>query len=103
MAHTLSIIEHRQGAARFADEALCLALGAGLTLGIFLGVAHFESVKQAEQQPEIEDLRVVSAITEPPPPKVDAHPDQVSVEVPLTGLEIGASDSPVKLAVVRQT
>jgi len=100
MADTLSITEYRQGTARVADEALCLVLGAGLTLGLFLCVAHFESVKPASLQPEIEDLRVVSAISEPPPPKVESHPEQVNISVPLTGLEIGPSDSSVKLAVV---
>jgi TonB family protein len=100
MAAALSIIDHRHGAARIADEALSLVLGAGLTLGLFLGVAHFESTKPVAPHPEIEDLRLVSAIAEPPPPKVEAHPEQVSVTAPLTGIEIGASDSPVRLAVV---
>jgi len=94
------MIEHRHGAARLADEALCLALGSGLTLGIFLCVAHFERAKPVAPATEIEDARVVSAISEPPPPKVEVHQDPVSVSSPLTGLEIGASDSPVRLAVV---
>ncbi len=100
MEHTLTMIEHRHGAARLADEALCLALGSGLTLGIFLCVAHFERSKPVAPATEIEDARVVSAIAEPPPPKVEVHQDPVSVSSPLTGLEIGASDSPVRLAVV---
>lgn len=88
------------GAVRLADEALCLVLGAGLTLGLFLGVAHFENVKPVAQPPEIEDLRTASAVFEPPPPKVEEHPEQTEVVAPLTGLDIGASDSPVKLSVV---
>ncbi len=100
MAEALSIIEHRQGAARFADEAVCLLLGAALTLGIFVCVAHFEIATPAAPKSDIEDLRVLSAFAEPPPPKVDPRPEEASLSPPLTGLEIGPSDSPVKLAVV---
>lgn len=100
MSETLSIIEYRQGAAKVADEALCLLLGAGLTLGLFLGMAHFEIGAPSAARQEIEDLRVFSAIAEPPPPKVDLNAEQPKVSEPLTGLEIGASDSQVKLSVV---
>jgi TonB family protein len=89
-----------QGASSFLDEAASLLVGAGFTLGVFLCVAHFERAGPSDAQPEIEDLRIASAYVEPPPPKVDAHPEQASVTPPLTGLDISASDSPVKLAVV---
>lgn len=100
MEDVLTLVEERQGAARLADEALCLGLGGGLTLAIFLCVAHFERRPETAPRVEIEDARVVSAIAEPPPPKVEVHPDQPSVSSPLTGIEIGASDSPVRIAVV---
>jgi hypothetical protein len=83
-----------------ADEALCLLLGAGLTFGLFLGMAHFENVKPVAPAPEIEDLRSIAAISEPPPPRVEDHSQAPDSIVPLTGIEIAASDSPVKLAVV---
>jgi TonB family protein len=100
MPATLPNLAHRSGAARLADEALCLLLGSGLTLGLFIGVAHFEDVKAAAPPPDIEDLRAASAIFEAPPPKAEERPEQADVAAPLTGLEIGASDSPVKLSVV---
>ena len=100
MSETLSIIEYRHGAAKVADETLCLLMGAGLTFVIFFGVAHFEMARPAASAPEIEDLRVMSAFMEPPPPKVDERPDQVSLSEPLTGMEIGPSDSSVKISVV---
>ena len=100
MEQALPLIEDHRGAARLADEALCLGLGAGLTLAIFFCVAHFERAPEAAARVEIEDARVVSAIAEPPPPKVEVHPDPVSVASPLTGLEIATSDSPVRIAVV---
>ncbi len=83
-----------------ADEALCLLLGSGLTFGLFLGMAHFENVKAAAPAADIEELRSVAGIPEPPPPKVEAHPQPPDEIIPLTGIEIQASESPVKLAVV---
>ena len=100
MEQALPLFEDRRGAARLADEALCLGLGAALTLAIFLCVAHFERAPEAAPRVDIEDARVVSAIAEPPPPKVEVRPDPVSVSSPLTGLEIAASDSAVRIAVV---
>jgi len=83
-----------------ADEALYLSLGAGLTFILFLGISHFEMVKAVAPPAEIEDLRAVSAVSEPPPPRSEEHSEPMEAVVPLTGIDIGASDSPVKLAVV---
>jgi len=99
-AGTQPILAHRTGAARLADEALCLLLGSGLTLGLFIGVAHFEEVKAVAPPPEIEDLRAAPAVFEAPPPKPEERPEQAEVVAPLTGLEIGSTDSSVKLSVV---
>jgi|CZKI01.1.fsa_nt_gi TonB family protein len=100
MAEAASIPRFRSRAEHLADEALCLSLGAGLTFVLFMGIAHFEMVKAVAPPPEIEDLRAVSAIFEPPPPKVEDHPEPLDISMPLTGIDIEASDSPVKLAVV---
>jgi TonB family protein len=89
-----------RGASWAAEEALSLLFGAGLTFGLFLGMAHFENVRTAEAAPEIEDLRAVTAIVEPPPPKVEERNRTPEATAPLTGIEIGPSDSTVKLAVV---
>src|ERR1039457_1809004 len=100
MAEAASIPRFRSRAEHLADEALCLSLGAGLTFVLFMEIAHFEMVKAVAPPPEIEALRAVSAIFEPPPPKVEDHPEPLDISMPLTGIDIEASDSPVKLAVV---
>jgi TonB family protein len=89
-----------RGGSWAAEEALSLLFGAGLTFGLFLGMAHFENVKTVEAAPEIEDLRAVTAIVEPPPPKVEKHIKPPEATAPLSGIEIGRSDSTVKLVVV---
>lgn len=83
-----------------ANEALCLLFGAGFTFCLFIAIAHFEMVRSVTPPPEIEDLRAVAAVSEPPPPKMEEHAEATDLAIPLTGIEIGASDSPVKLAVV---
>jgi TonB family protein len=100
MAHSESVPHPGIRADSLADEGFCLLLGAGFTFCLFLGVAHFEMVRSVSKPSEIEDLRTVSGVPEPPPPKVEDRVDAHEVDVPLTGIEIGASDSPVKLAVV---
>lgn len=100
MAEAASISRVQTTASYLAEEALCLLFGAGLTLGLFLGMAHFENVKAARPAPEIEDLRAVSAISEPPPPRVEDLTRPMEAFAPLTGIEIAAAESPVKLAVV---
>jgi TonB family protein len=99
MSASLTIPTPRRVADYLAEEALCLFLGGCLTFGLFFGIARFESVRPVAPPADIEDLRVMSAITEPPPPKPEerAEPDTI---MPLTGIEIAASDSSVKLAVV---
>jgi len=100
MVEGRSALAPGRGATQLADAALSLVVGAGFTLGLFVGVAHFENVKAVVPPPEIEDLRAAPSIFVPPPPKEEEHPDPVEVVAPLTDLEIGTSDSPVKLAVV---
>jgi TonB family protein len=100
MTPTAAILQPSKGAAWAAEEALSLAFGAGLTFVLFLGMAHFENVRTAAPAPEIEDLRAVTALAEPPPPKVEDHSQAPEATTPLTGIDIAASDSPVKLAVV---
>lgn len=83
-----------------AEEAASLAVGAAVTLGLFLGLAHFEHGTRPPE-PEIEDLRAVTLLPEPPPPppvpQTSAEPAEAALAV--TGLEVGAEDSPVKIAV----
>lgn len=99
MSASLSIPAPRRVADYLAEEALCILLGAALTFCIFFGIARFESVRPVAPPPDIEDLRVVSAVIEPPPPKVEERTEP-DIMTPLSGIEIAASDSSVKLAVV---
>jgi len=100
MSATASILQPSKAAAWAAEEAAGLLFGAGLTFLLFLGMAHFENVRTSQPPAEIEELRVVTAINEPPPPKVEEHTQPPDVTTPLTGIDIAASDSTVKLAVV---
>lgn len=100
ISDTLTLPAPRRVADYLAEEAVCLLSGGALTFGLFFAIARFESSRPVAQASDIEDLRVLSAFTEPPPPprpQERAEPDTIS---PLTGIEIAASDSSVKLAVV---
>jgi len=88
-------------ASRAADETFYVVSGAGLTLCLFAALAHFDRDRAPAPPSNIDDLRSVSALYEPPPPKVEERPEkQVEEIMPLTGIEIGASESPVRISVV---
>jgi TonB family protein len=97
---SLSIPSPRTLGAHLAEEAFCVLAGGGLTFALFFGIARFESVRPVAPPSEIEDLRVMSAVAEPPPPKPEEHTEPLESVAPLTGIEIAASESPVKLSVV---
>jgi TonB family protein len=99
MSATLTHPRSRSIGAYLAEEAFCILVGGALTFGLFFAVARFESVRPAAPV-EIEDLRAASAVLEPPPPKPEERTEPQDLVVPLTGIEIAASESPVKLAVV---
>jgi TonB family protein len=80
------------------QNALSLLLGAGFTLGLFLGIAHYEKSAPARPPAELDDLRVVVLPVQPPPLPVtptDAVPDFT----PMAGFKLAPSDSPIKIAV----
>lgn len=81
-------------------EVLSFALGAGVTFALFLGVAHFEGPAPASVEPDLAELHVLSLPPEMPPPRPVETPPAPSVALPFAGLEVGASDSPVRIAVV---
>lgn len=85
-----------------AEEIGGLVLGAGFTFALFLGMAHFENSGPAEPVVAIEDLRMAALPFEPPPPPPQREQQVPAPDegVPLAGLEIGRSDSPVAIAVV---
>ena len=58
--------------ARLADEALCLLLGAGLTLGLFIGDGALREREGGARRPlKSRTCRTASAISEAPPPKAE--------------------------------
>jgi len=83
-----------------AEEMLCLLLGTGLTFALFFGIARVENAGPASVPPVIEDLHQASAVFDPPPPKVEERAAPPETDIPLTGIDVGASESPVKLSVV---
>jgi TonB family protein len=99
MSATLTLSPQRSVGQYLAEEAFSVLVGAGLTFALFFGIARFESARPVAQPSDIEDLRVMSAVTEPPPPRPEERVEQETT-APLTGIEIAASDSPTKLAVV---
>ena len=84
-----------------AQTALCIALGAGFTLALFMGMAHFSSIRQNAAPAAIEDLRTVALPFEPPPPPkvTPTDPEPVPDMGTVTGFDFSPSDSPVKIAV----
>jgi TonB family protein len=100
MSEALPISAPRTVGGYLAEETFCVLIGSALTFALFFGIARFESVRPVAPPSDIEDLRVMSAILEPPPPKPENRPETPDVVAPLTGIEIAAADSPVKVVVV---
>jgi TonB family protein len=100
MSDALAIPGPKNLGAYLAEEAFCILAGSILTFGLFFGIARFESVRAVAPPSDIEDLHVASAIADPPPPRPEEHIEPQDTVAPLTGIEIAASESPVKLTVV---
>jgi TonB family protein len=82
------------------QETLSVSAGLGFTALLFFGVAHFTWKGEEERPVEIEELRTLAMPMEAPPPKIVPQPAHEETSVlPFAGLEIAASDSPVKIAV----
>lgn len=101
MAHGATNVRRWSGPDSWGEEALSLVAGAGFTLLLFLGLAKFEDSGAVAAPLQIEDLRAVAVPLEPPPPpEVTEVVEPTEPTTGLAGLEIGASDSPVRIAVV---
>ncbi len=90
-------------APRAVDRAIGWLAGLGFTCALFLGLAHLENLGPREAPVEFDDLRAVSLPFSPPPPPPTPldQPTEAPADLPpLAGLEPGASDSPVRIAVV---
>ncbi len=94
------ILPDERPLAGFLAEATCLILGGAFTLALFVGVALFQAVEAPEPEADIADLRAMSLPMDTPPPRpVETAPAETAA-TPFAGLEIGASESPVRIAVV---
>ncbi|HVU23103.1 MAG TPA: hypothetical protein VHE13_03190 [Opitutus sp.] len=82
------------------DEAVSLAAGVVFTVALLAVMAHFGRRTTMAPPVEIADLRVMTVPLEPPPPVVETPREPVETGMPLVGIEVGASDSPVRIAVV---
>lgn len=85
-----------------AGHGAALVAGGAITLGLFYGMAHFESVKPPEPVAEIQDLRVISVPMEAPPPRPTTEKAASGEGLsPLAQLPIeSAPESAVHVAVV---
>ena len=79
-------------------NVLSLLLGAGFTLGLFLGIAYYEKGAPVSPPAELADLRV-SVVPMSPPPVPLVPPEPVPEIVPLLGFEFAPTDSAVSIAV----
>lgn len=100
MVTPAAVPSYDTGPGQAAGEALSALLGAGFTLGLFLAIAHFEGEGPAVMEPDILELRSVAMPLETPPPRPAEPLPVFAAASPLAGLEIAASDSEVKIAVV---
>ncbi|HVU33406.1 MAG TPA: TonB family protein [Opitutaceae bacterium] len=83
------------------QEAVGLVAGVVFTFGIFSALAHLDVIQPPAPAADITDLVTVPLLFEAPapPPPAPAEPAE-AVRVPLTGIEAGPGDSPVRIAVV---
>ena len=100
MADTATLPPLESARANAVAEALSIALGAGVTLALFLVVAHFGGVEEKTEEAEIVDMRAMSIPLEAPPPRPVETQQAVADASPFAGLDIAATDSPVRIAVV---
>ena len=100
MTNATITLPRESAGANFRAEALSIALGAGFTLALFLAVAHFDSAAPPATDPDLSELHVMALPPETPPPRPVETPATPTTAVPFAGLEVGASDSPVRIAVV---
>ncbi len=77
---------------------LSLLLGTGFTLGLLLGIAHFEHAAPPRPPADLDDLRIAVLPVQPPPAPV--APTETTTEfTPVAGFVLAPSDSAVKIAV----
>lgn len=99
MSATLTAGRSPGRATGLADEVLSLFAGAAITLGLFLAMSHLQHGEPAPVPLPIEDLRAVALPPELPPPAPVTTTEVVAASADVTGLEIAAAESPVRITV----
>ena len=85
----------------FGQETVYWLAGLTFTFALFFAMARFENLGTVRPGADIEEMRVISLPVEPPPPQPQPTETIQAPDVtPLTGIDAGSSDSPVKIAVV---
>ncbi len=100
MTDTTFPLSRSSAGANALAETLSLALGAGVTLLLFVGVARFDGQAPTAPEPDLTELHVASLPPEIPPPRPAETPPVAATAQPFAGLETGANASPVRIAVV---
>ncbi len=78
---------------------LSLLLGSVFTLGLFLGIAHFQGRSPEQPPPELDDLRMAVMPVQPPPMPPVNTTELLPDFTPIAGFALSRSESPVKIAV----
>jgi len=102
MSRPASLSVRPTGPQSGSDEVVGWIGGLGFTFLLFFTLAHFEDAGPRDSPVDIQELRMVSIPLEPPPPPprtVETNPAPAELP-PFAGIELGASDSPVHIAVV---
>src|SRR5688572_10188239 len=100
MNETMALPREMVAPDSLADDLWGIVLGVAFTFALFASIARFENAEKAEPPAEIEDLRVMSIPLDAPPPKVVQTEEVFAPPMPLAGIEVAASDSPVKITVL---
>ncbi len=102
MFQTASPAHSARLARTFQDEVVGALAGVAFTFGLFFAVAYVQRLGSPVPVDDIEDLHGIAVPLDPPPPPpkiVETQPEP-ETPLPLTGIEIAASDSPVSISVV---
>jgi TonB family C-terminal domain len=83
------------------EGAVALLLGTAFTGALIFTLARIAASAPPQPAVEIEEIRRVTLPLDPPPPAPPLpQPVEPATDLPFSGLEIGASDSPVRIAVI---
>ena len=85
--------------ANLSDEALSLFVGAALTFALFLTMAHLKRGDAPPPAVALDDFRVISLPPELPPPSPVVQIENVPASATITGLDVAAAESPVRISV----